>query len=432
LSSRQNKGTGLRAAAAAINRAVVVDREDLDRILPAALEGWLGRDRSLLQAMAFGMLRWHHRLHWQFTRLMGGHRARRNTHVAALLRCGLFQIQFLRVPEHAAVATTVDAARDMGQGGRAGLVNAVLRRYLRERSEFEPSKGEEVAFYSHPGWLIAALRRDWPEAWTDILTANNRQPPMWLRVNRRQATAAQYIDDLAQAGIVGSLAANLPDAVLLHKPVGVDALPGFWGGRVSVQDGAAQLACELMDLEPGIRVLDACAAPGGKTAHMLERCPELGCVAVDRSAPRVDQMKAGLERLGLSADVLTADACMPDDWWDGRFFQRILIDAPCSATGVIRRHPDIKVLRQPDAVARARKRQATLLDRLWPLLAVGGRLVYGTCSVLRAENQDIVSQFLQRTPNAVVLPMGSEGARQILPGEANMDGFYYACVVKES
>ncbi len=424
-------GAALRAAAARINQAVVTDRQDLEHALNAALGSWPERDAALLKAMAFGMLRWHHRLQWQLRSLIGEHKARRDAVVAALIRCGLFQIQFLRVPDHAAVAATVAAARHLGKSGRVGLINALLRRFLRERPAFEPQQGNPVAYYSHPAWFIEAVRGDWPAQVNTILAANNEQPPMWLRVNRRQSTPGQYLKELDAVGLAGRLApAAGPDAVLLKQPVPVTALPGFAAGRVSVQDGAAQLACELVDLAPGLRVLDACAAPGGKTAHMLERCPGLDLVAIDRSPRRVELLTAGLARLGITARVIAGDAAEPSDWWDGQPFDRILLDAPCSATGVIRRHPDIKVLRQPDDVSRARTEQVRLLVRLWPLLAPGGRLVYATCSVLRAENQALVGEFLARTDIAEGPVRAACGERQILPGEANMDGFYYACILK--
>jgi 16S rRNA (cytosine967-C5)-methyltransferase len=431
LKARPVSGVGLRESAAAINKAVVNDRQDPEHVLTPALAGLESRDAALLKAMVYGMLRWHHRLDWQFRSLVGGHKAARDSLVASLVRCGLFQIQFLRVPDHAAVASTVEAARQMGKSSRVGLINAVLRRYLREQDEFEPSPDHPVAFFSHPRWFIKALQDDWPKRWREVLTANNEPPPMWLRVNARQTTAADYQKALLDCQINARQVAEAgPDALLLEQPVAVEQLPGFAAGRVSVQDAAAQLACGFLDLRPGQRVLDACAAPGGKSAHILERYPDLELVALDRSPARLARMQAGLQRLGLSADLRSADAAATRTWWDQRPFDRILLDAPCSATGVIRRHPDIKLLRRPDDIQRARTEQARLLDRLWPLLATGGRLVYATCSVLRAENQVMVAEFLDRTADAYLPPPGQFSAQQILPGEANMDGFYYACLLK--
>jgi 16S rRNA (cytosine967-C5)-methyltransferase len=431
LKARPISGVGLRESAAAINKAVVKDRQDPEHVLGPALVGLEPRDAALLKAMVYGMLRWHHRLDWQCRSLLGGHKAVRDSMVAALVRCGLFQIQFLRVPDHAAVASTVEAARRVGKTSRVGLINAVLRRYLRERAAFEPSPDNPVAFFSHPRWFLDVLQSDWPERWRDVLTANNEPPPMWLRVNARQTTAAEYQQALLDSGLEARQVPDAgPDALLLEQPVAVDQLPGFATGRVSVQDAAAQLACAVLDLAPGMRVLDACAAPGGKSAHMLERHQNLQLVALDRSPARLARMQAGLERLGLNAELLSADAAATATWWDQRPFDRILLDAPCSATGVIRRHPDIKLLRRPDDVQRARAEQARLLDQLWPLLATGGRLVYATCSVLRAENQVMVAEFLDRTADATLPGRGQFSTKQILPGEANMDGFYYACLLK--
>ena len=431
MTSRANDGARLRASAALLNRAVVRDHQELDAALSEAVAAVSEQDRALLKAMAFGMLRWHHRLDWQFQTLIGRHKARRDPLVAALVRCGLFQIQFLRVPDHAAVATTVDAARHLGRHRQVGLLNALLRRYLREAEKLEPPAAQLAAHYSHPLWLIKALQRDWPNHWRQVLAANNEPPPFWLRVNLRQTTLVDYLSSLERLGMTGqAIAAAGAAALLLDQPVPVEALPGFAAGAVSVQDGAAQLAGGLLDLKPGLRVLDACAAPGGKTAHMLESQPTLEVLALDRSGPRLELLAAGLARLGLEATWRAADAADPAAWWDGRPFDRILLDAPCTATGVIRRHPDIKVLRQPDDVDRARAGQVRLLQALWPTLAAGGRLVYATCSVLRAENQSVVQDFLSQTPDAKLAPEEPPEGRQILPGEANMDGFYYACLLK--
>ncbi len=431
LNSPRPKGTQLRASAAAVNRAVVNDRQELDAALSPALAAVAERDRALLKAMAFGMLRWHHRLDWQFRNLIGRHKARRDPMVAALVRCGLFQIQFLRIPDHAAVAATAEAGRRCGRHRQVALINALLRRYLREAQDMVPPPEQAVAHFSHPAWLIDALQQDWPDRWREVLAANNEQPPMWLRVNTSRGTTRAYLEALNEVGLSAQPVAEAgPAALLLDEPAPVESLPGFNAGAVSVQDGAAQLACRFLDLQPGLRVLDACAAPGGKTAHMLEQYPGLAVLALDRSPTRVELMAAGLARLGLAAELRVADAGDPATWWDGRAFDRILLDAPCTATGVIRRHPDIKVLRQADDVDRARAGQLRLLGRLWSVLAPGGRLVYATCSVLRAENQRVVADFLEQTTDAVVAPGAAPSGRQIFPGEAKMDGFYYACLLK--
>jgi 16S rRNA (cytosine967-C5)-methyltransferase len=382
--------------------------------------------------LLYGSLRWHHRLQWQVGELLTRALAPKDAELAALLRVGLTQLQATRIPTHAAVSATVEASGLLGVGHARGLVNAVLRRFLRERDALL-GRGDlvEEAHFSHPAWLIAAIRADWVENWRSLLAANNAPPPMWLRVNARGAERAAYLARLREDGIDATATSSVASGILLSEPCPTKSLPGYESGDVSVQDGAAQLAAGFLNLRAGLHVLDACAAPGNKTAHLLESCPGLGAVvALDRDAERLDSVRENLARLGLEATLLHADALAPRDWWDGRAFDRILLDAPCSALGVIRRHPDIKILRTPDEVERAVDLQARLLDALWPLLAPGGRLVYATCTVLRRENGAQIEGFLERTPDAALTGPGPQGALQILPGEADMDGFYYACLDK--
>jgi 16S rRNA (cytosine967-C5)-methyltransferase len=389
------------------------------------------RDEPLLRALMLGSLRWHHRLQWQVDQLVMRPLARNDAELAALLRVGLFQLQWLRIPDHAAVSATVDACRVLGCGHAGGLVNAILRRFQRERALLEERQAHvDEARFSHPDWLIAALRADWADRAAAILDANNAAPPMWLRVNVRETDPERYVALLRAHGIGAERSTRLPAGILLAEPQATATLPGYDAGQVSVQDGAAQLAAGFMDLRPGLRVLDACAAPGGKTAQMLEACPGLTVVALDRNAERLDTVREGLARLRIEATLRHADALEPGDWWDGRPFERILIDAPCSALGVIRRHPDIKVLRTPMDVDSAVDIQARLLRRLWPLLAPGGRLVYATCTVLTRENHGQIAAFLAAAPDAE--PLGPTASLQLLPGEANMDGFYYACLDKQT
>jgi 16S rRNA (cytosine967-C5)-methyltransferase len=428
--SERPKGALVRAEAARIGARIVAARVPVETALKDVDLPEL--DASLVRALVYGTLRWHHRLEWQLARLLTRPLARSDIELAALLRVGLVQLQALRIPEHAAVSATVDACGLLGLARARGLVNAVLRRFLRERAALL-AQGEldEEARYSHPAWLISALRADWGKAAPQILAANNELPPMWLRVNRRATDPARYLHALCDQGIEGQLCERVPSGILLAEPRPASSLPGFTTGAVSIQDGAAQLAAELLDLKPGMRVLDACAAPGGKTAHILETCPDLGCVvALDRDAERLERVRENLDRLKLAATLMHADALQPRDWWDGRPFERILLDAPCSALGVIRRHPDIKVLREPRDVDAALELQARLLGTLWPLLAPGGRLLYATCTVLERENGAQIERFCQRTPNAARLAVTSPRGLQILPGEANMDGFYYACLGK--
>ena len=421
-------GAEVRAAAARLVARVLDERIAADDLLPAA--GIAARDQPLLAALVFGCLRWHYRLEWQARHLLARPLARGQTVLAALLRVGLLQLQELRVPPHAAVSATVNAASLLGVRRAGGLVNAVLRRYQRERDELtRAALTAPEARFAHPQWLIEALRADHPDDWGQILDANNAAPPFWLRVNLARTTRADYLRKLAAAELAATESPDVDSAVLVARPVSVEALPGFAAGEVSVQDLSAQRAAPLLELAPDHRVLDACAAPGGKTGHILEALRGRGEVwAVDRDAERIGRVRENLDRLGLAAKLVTADATAPGDWWDGRPFDRILIDAPCSATGVIRRHPDIKVLRRPPDVDRAVLLQARLLRALWPLLAPGGRLVYATCSVLRRENDAQIEAFRAEEPS--IERAEGVASLQLKPGEAAGDGFYYAWLRK--
>jgi 16S rRNA (cytosine967-C5)-methyltransferase len=421
LSSDAPAGAAVRAVAARLVARVLDERVAADDLLPA--QGVAARDQPLLAALVLGALRWHYRLEWQAQRLLERPLARGQAALAALLRIGLLQLQELRIPPHAAVSATVDAAALLGARRAGGLVNAVLRRFQRERAELERAALDvDEAKFAHPRWLIEAIRADHPHAWEAVLSANNAAPPLWLRVNLQRTTRAAYLERLADAGLMASAAPTADTAVLVMPAVGVDALPGFAAGEVSVQDLSAQRAAALLDVQPGQRVLDACAAPGGKTAHILEATGGACEVwAVDRDAVRLTRVRANLGRLGLTANIVAGDAEAPEQWWDGKPFERILLDAPCSATGVIRRHPDIKVLRRPVDVERAVALQARLLRALWPLLAPGGRLLYATCSVLKRENEAQVAAFCAAEPAA-----SDVAVLQLMPEEAGGDGFYYA------
>ncbi len=420
---------------------------------------------AALQAVSFGAVRWYPRLARWIGMLASQPAAAMQPEVHALLAVGIHQLHFSRHPSHAIGNSVVDAVRLLGQPRAAGFVNAILRRFVREQASLQQSAlSEPESRHAHPRWLIDRIRADWPQAWEQILEAGNQPPPMWLRVNRRLGTAGEYRDLLAARGMEAVASEHAPDALLLVQPVDVEGLPDFSAGRVSVQDAGAQLAVELLDAQPGMRVLDACAAPGGKAAHLLERVPRLQeLVVLDRSARRLRQVGESFARLGLHVDeaagagqgqgqgqggqvsMIAADAAQPEQWPGGRQtdaqpFQRILLDVPCSATGVIRRHPDIKLLRRETDIAALAATQLRLLRALWPLLQPDGRLLYVTCSLLHAENGGVVGAFLAEEPTAVErslhadLPAGlrpSQGPGvQILPGAAGMDGFYYACLEK--
>jgi len=414
--------------AAQVVARVLEERVPADDLLPAA--GVTARDQPLLAALVFGALRWHYRLEWQAKRLLTRPLARDQAALGALLRIGLLQLQELRVPEHAAVSATVDATVVLGLRSARGLVNAVLRRFQREREQLaQAALQADEARFAHPSWLVDAIRADYPHDWQAVLAANNAPPPMWLRVNLLRTTRAAYLAKLQEAGLAAAAAPDVESAVCLVEPIGVDMLPGFATGEVSVQDLSAQHAARLLELDAGQRVLDACAAPGGKTGHILEAMSGRGAVwAVDRDGARLDRVRDNLERLGLPAKLVAGDATAPAEWWDGEPFDRILIDAPCSATGVIRRHPDIKVLRRPADVERAVALQSRLLQALWPLLRAGGRLVYATCSVLKRENDEQIAAF--RAAEPTIEAEDAVASLQLLPEEARGDGFYYAWLRK--
>ncbi len=398
------------------------------------------RERAFAQELAFGTLRWFYQLDAMLARLLTKPLKSKDGDIRSLLLVGLYQLMVLDTPAHAAVGETAEAARQTGKAWAVNLVNGVLRSAQRRASELREALNQQPqALWSHPQWWIDQLRKDWPDDWQDILDAGNQRPPMVLRVNRSRVSATAYADQLAQDGIVAQPLDVAADALQLVEPVNVDRLPGFRSGLVSVQDAGAQLAVTLLDLETGHNVLDSCAAPGGKTGHMLEVQPELKrLVAIDNDAGRLDKVKENLNRLQVQAELIAADAGTPDSWWDGQQFDRILLDAPCSASGVVRRHPDIKLLRRADDLVALSAQQQRLLEALWPLLVSGGMLLYVTCSVFRVENSDVVQAFLERHADASVSPLdvdwghAQSPGRQILPGQQGMDGFYFARLIKGS
>lgn len=426
----------VRAHAARAVYAVLHQGHALDDAVDAQRAALSPDDLGLLQELAYGTVRWSFPLEAILSTFMSRPLRGADRDVAALILIGLYQLRYMRVPQHAAVAETVDAVAALGKPWARKLVNALLRRYLREQDVLTVHEAsDDVLRHSHPRWLLDTLKADWPDQWEAIAQANNERAPLALRVNLLKVQRARYLQMLADVNISGH--AGLPEgAIVLTRPVPVAALPGFAEGWVSVQDAAAQWAAILLDAHAGERVLDACAAPGGKAAHIIERTPDAMLTALDKDPARLLRVEQGFARLGLTAQLRVADASRPADWWDGRPYDAILLDAPCSGTGVIRRHPDIKLHRTPDDVARLREAQAALLAALWPLLARGAKLLYATCSVLPSENEEQIMQFRARHHDAIEVPLTIPGAiqrpagLQILPGSADMDGFYYACLRK--
>ncbi|HET7842745.1 MAG TPA: 16S rRNA (cytosine(967)-C(5))-methyltransferase RsmB [Xanthomonadales bacterium] len=435
MTATTDPGGKVRAAAAGV-LARVIEGHALDAELPAADKGLRDpRDRALLRAILFAALRRFYRLDAMLARLLTQPLAALDRRVHALLLTGLAQLDAELTPPYAAVSGTVDAARVLGRTQLAGLVNAVMRRFQREAVALAAElPDDDQVRHDHPRWLLDLIKRDWPDDWQRIVAANNAPAPMWLRANRRRNSRDAYRDVLAAVEIAADVSDLHADALRLRDPVDPNTLPGFAEGDVSVQDGAPQLAVDVLAPAPGNRVLDACAAPGGKTAHILEREPRIdSLLALDVKKDRAELVRATLKRLKLGATVKVGDATKPAAWWDGKPYDRILVDAPCSGTGVIRRHPDIRLLRRAGDVAALTALQDALLDALWPMLAPGGRLVYATCSVLSDENERRIAAFLERTPGAVALDAVPPGfgrstghGRQNLPGDGDMDGFYYA------
>ena len=427
-----------RLAAAKALAAVLNGKASLNSSLPIQLDKVEDRDRGFTQDLAFGTARWQPRLSALAAKLLQKPFKAADADVEALLLVGLYQLLYTRVPAHAAIGETVGCAEKLKKPWAKALLNAVLRRAQRESEALLAElEHDPVVRTAHPRWLQKSLKAFWPEQWEAICAANNAHPPMILRVNRRHHSRDAYLQLLTNAGIAATPCVYSIDGIVLEAAADVRSLPGFAEGWISVQDEAAQLAADLLDLAPGQRVLDACCAPGGKTCHILEVQKDLaGVVAVDLEAKRLVRVRENLARLGLSAELIAADGRDTATWWDGKPFQRILLDAPCSATGVIRRHPDIKLTRQPDDIAALAVLQGKLLDALWPTLEVGGILLYATCSTLPTENTEVIQAFLARTSGARELDLATAAGikqphgRQLLAQDGGHDGFYYAKLIK--
>jgi 16S rRNA (cytosine967-C5)-methyltransferase len=428
------QGAAVRATAATAVSAVCHHGRSLTDALAQAPLPADPRDGALLQELAFGTIRLLPRLRALTAILLKRPPKPADRVIEALLFVGLYQLMATRIPAHAAVSATVAAARRLQRPWASGLINASLRRFQRDGEALLARADQDpAARWLFPDWLLARLQQAWPEDWQAIVEASNGRGPMFLRVNPLRTDLAGYAARLAAAGIAARPVPGQPDALRLERPLATRALPGFDEGLVSVQDLNAQWAAPLLDPQPGERVLDACAAPGGKSAHLAEYARgALALTAVDADAERVETLRANLDRLGVVATVARGDAATPAADWPGRPYQRILLDVPCSATGVIRRHPDIKLLRRADDIPALVAVQAAMLDALWPLLAAGGRLLYATCSLLPEENEQQVLAFLGRCPDAREVPLTPAvgrpraAGRQLLPGDGGGDGFYYA------
>lgn len=431
-----------RAIAAKILTNVLRERRSLTEALNAGLQNGLSaRDQALVKEYCYGVLRWYFRLKIIADALLYKPLKSEQQEVEVLLFIGLYQCIYLKTPPHAAVSETVSAAVALKKTWAKGLINQGLRQFLRKSDALlEKADETEVGKFSHPAWLIKKIKSAWPEHWEAILNANNHQAPMFLRVNAQQMSREKYLEALREKSIPAVSIEDLPHAIRLESPQSVDTLPGFREGLCSVQDLASQQIIKCLDLKPGQRVLDACAAPGGKTAYLLEIQPELSqLLAIDADPQRLKRITENINRLKLPApslQVLAGDAGELVSGLNGHPFDWILIDAPCSATGVIRRHPDIKWLRQENDIAMYAKQQYRLLSALWPLLKSDGHLLYTTCSILPEENTQVLQPFLKEHPGAKALPISiTNGISQkigcqLLPTPEGSDGFYYGLLQK--
>lgn len=445
-----------RLLSAEILGRVLAHQGSLASYLTADLRNDQNLNFSLLQEYCYGLCRWHGTLECWAAVLLEKPLRRKDQDVHCLILLGLYQLFFMRTPAHAAINETVTAATTLGKPWAKGLVNAVLREALRRETELRAASDADYACkYAHPQWLLTQLKRDWPKHYRELLDANNQRAPMTLRVNRSRLTRDAYLIRLQQAGIAARPGACAATAVYLDVAVDVHVLPGFAAGDVSVQDEASQLLPTFLTLQPGQRVLDACAAPGGKTCALLELEPTLDVLCLDNDARRLARLHENLTRCGLTATVLCGDITSGVPEASTASFDAILLDAPCSATGVIRRHPDIKLLRTAEEVAQLTSKQAALLDAAWPLLKPGGHLLYSTCSVLHCENSAQIAYFLQRHADArelrlsvaahtavhttaddsmdIAVPVSTqvcEHGLQLFPQPRGHDGFYYALLQK--
>jgi 16S rRNA (cytosine967-C5)-methyltransferase len=428
-----------RLLALAVIERVISKGESLSTALPAVADQGV---RAQTQALCYGVLRWYGRFEGLLKLLLMHPLKSKDRDIRFLLMLGLYELSDARSPDYAIVSAVVETASALGKSWAKGLLNAVLRRFIREREDLARRlEGDLGAHYSFPEWMIRYLQQDWPQSWQDLLDASNRQAPMFLRLDVNTVSRDEYIKQLGECGIAAEPVAGVATGIKLLRPSAVEILPGFNQGRISVQDAAAQRAAPLLDPQPGERILDACAAPGGKTLHLLQQQPRLGAlVAVDVQEERLERIRQNLRRASLESkvEVQVADVAIVSSWWDGGLFDRILLDVPCTASGVIRRHPDIKWLRREPDVTSLVEQQRNILASVWPTLAPGGLLLYCTCSLLRRENEQQIAWFLRQQSDAfsidIELPDGvaCDYGVQIPVGKNDMDGFFYAAVRKRA
>ena len=431
----KSKHRNLRADTAQLLFNVLESGQSAREALPNAIHNHPPKDKAWVQEMAFGVFRQLPLLQYWLRQLLDKPLKQKSKIVEHLLMLGMYQLSFTRVSEHAAVSETVSAAEALGAPGLKGLVNAVLRRFIRE--EWQHKRPDDPQIKSGlPKWLFKRLVAAYPEQQDTLFANMHNKAPIWLRVNQQKLSRQDYATQLETASVSFAIPTDTPDAIILSNTQDITALPGFDEGYFAVQDGAAQHAARLLGARAGDRVLDCCAAPGGKTCHILEQEAGLAaCHALDIDEKRLKRVEENLTRLNLKASLIEGDAIDTASWWDGQAYDRILLDAPCSATGVIRRHPDIKWLRKSKDIEALVQIQAEILDAIWLLLKPGGTLLYATCSILPEENAQQIDKFLgrhqdARLDDAMIGTTSETTGWQILPGEQQMDGFYYARLLK--
>jgi len=427
----------VRAAAAQVIAHILKGQGSLSSLLPGVQHQVNEQDRPLLQELCFGTCRYYPQLSAYVECLVDKPLRTKDSDIQALLLLGLYQLEHTRIPDHAALGETVEVTRYLKKPWATKLVNGVLRQFQRDRSTLDNLLTRNATFQSnHPAWMEGVFRKHWPDQLADIITANNNHPPFTLRINTRKISRQEYLDLLQEVDITATETPFSPYGIRLAQAYDPRKLPLFMEGWLSVQDEAAQLSADLLQLSPNMRVLDACSAPGGKTGHMLELEPSLEVTALDTDERRLGRVRENLSRLNLTATICCGDGTRTD-WWDGEAFDRILLDAPCSATGIIRRHPDIKLLRTPEEITRLSELQGQLLENLWTMLKPGGLLLYATCSIMPKENVRVIEAFLKGHPQAIHQPIDAPWGitqsfgRQLLPANSGHDGFYYAVLQKQ-
>ncbi len=432
------KPMGPRAAAATVLAALLQQKGSLTRLIPQYASSVDERDRGLLAELCYGVCRFYPSLDGMLKPLVKKPLKAKDSDIKCLLLIGCYQLGYMRIPDHAAISETVAAARQLNKPWATKFINGVLRQYQRQAQQLSAGL-QQAQQLSHPEWLLEKLQQQWPQHWSAIVEANNSPPPMTLRVNSRQGSRENYLQQLQQSGIDAHVGELGPVSIYLERPCDVNALPGFTDGACSVQDEASQLVAPLLHPQTRAHILDSCSAPGGKACHLLElAAADTALDAVEIDADRLQRVEQNLTRLGLSAELICGDASNPQQWWNQQAYDAILLDAPCSASGVIRRHPDIKLLRQAADLKKLGRLQSEILEALWPCLRPGGTLVYTTCSVLREENDAIIAAFLDHNADASLQliaaewGLATEYGRQLLPQKDASDGFYYARLGKGS